>query len=84
MDVSITKKGWTITVTNRVYGMLEQGGRSGMRRFYSFADLEEQDIARDTDPEETCRYNDPGMSVAEWVWECMAPTRILSHGTKIE
>ena len=59
-----TKKGWLVSITNMVNGMLEQGGMAGRKVLVPTAKLEELGIPYDTEP--AMEWND-WMSVRDFV-----------------
>ena len=84
-----TKKGITITRTDRYCGILMQGGVSGRKMFISWSDvtaitkLSAHEIEENWDKPDS--WND-GMSIAEFVTEYVCAghyTRLLSSGSEI-
>lgn len=80
MQYSISKKGLTIHITNTVNDCLEVGGVYGKRLYYSWIDLNKNDITQDNVFDMRNEYT----SNLTYIRKCIKPTRILSHGVKIQ
>ena len=72
-----TKSGWVIETTNRVYGMLEQGGTIGRRVLYTFGTLKRLGVsAQDRPNDEWCEC----CTIEQYVDRNGTPDKVIRKG----
>jgi hypothetical protein len=74
MTIIKTEAGWTMDITHRRNGCLEQGGLCGRRVLYTRATLTRCGIDYDAEP------NDH----ADYLYHHIDPDRVLRRGVRIE
>lgn len=79
--VTKTAKGWTIESTSTVNGMLEQGGVSELREFYSNATLTRAGVDPESDPK--AMWNE-GTTVLQYISYMVPCDKVLNKGHKIQ
>lgn len=82
MDVRKTKSGWVVEITNRVHGMLEQGGICGKEVLYKRGTLKRCGIDYESDPESP--INEHGTTAVDWLLNRVEPDRVLKAGHIIQ
>ena len=75
MEYKWTKKGLLVTITNTVYGMLEQGGVTGRKVLYNTAQCKRINLHRGENP------NDNDFFYV--LWQETEPVKVIRKGYRI-
>ncbi len=81
MEIRKTKSGWVFEITNRSYGMLEQGGICGREVLYKRETLEKLGIDYNDDPDGN--WNE-FVSNAEYLYHTTEPDKVIKKGHRIQ
>ena len=82
MSTRKTTAGWVIETTNRVYGMLEQGGVCGREVLYTRDQIERAGFRYEDDPDGIA--DGEFSRRAEMLEHNEQPAKVLRRGTKIQ
>lgn len=78
-----TRRGWLLerSAYSPGYRANVQGAVDGYRAHYSAATLARVGIALDADPDASHDCNDPSITHAQYLAECVGPDRVLARGS---